>query len=431
MAEHHHSGPPDASGATLRPARPPTGAPVHGYSATDGALIALVFAAALPFATVRLTGMGADSPAVVATTAGVAIVAAAFALSWATEALETVLPVSVAIALLALIEVAPEYSFEVILAYRQQTELAAASMTGANRLLLGAGWPLLALVAWSASRRQRRPFDGILLGRDQVVVLRALLLATLYSFVIVLKASISLLDAIVLAAIYLGSIYVGLRSNPEDEEEEGHGGVGVGARTKTLPTARKALAIGAFLVYGALVLFFAAEPFINSVLEVAGAIGVSSFVLIQWLAPFLSEFPESLTAYLWAATIIEAPKGLSNLISSKLNQWTLLIATIPIAYSVGLGRVAALPLSARSVEELFLTAGQTLFAAALIVRLRFGLREAGALFALFAVQFVVTSQSVRLVLGWVYIALAAMLFVVHWRALLALIGVRSADPRLR
>lgn len=54
------------------------------------------------------------------------------------------------------------------------------------------------------------------------------------------------------------------------------------------------------------ILYFGADPFVDSVLEVAREIGVSEFFLIQWAAPFLSEFPESLTAFLWALTVVNA-----------------------------------------------------------------------------------------------------------------------------
>lgn len=102
--------------------------------------------------------------------------AAAFFLTWATEALEVVIAAPVALAILALVEGAPEYALEILLAYRQQGTLAAASMTGANRLLLGLGWPLIFVVAfverpaeWGAFRDStRRPA----LGHDRVFVRR-------------------------------------------------------------------------------------------------------------------------------------------------------------------------------------------------------------------------------------------------------------------
>src|SRR5579872_2097402 len=115
------------------------------YTRSDWVWIGLAFLTLIPLTGVRFLGIAGGSAFAMAAATGLAIVAAAFCLSWGVEGLETVMPQAVALAILALIEVAPEYSFEVILAFRQQTTLAAASMTGANRLLLGFGWPLLML----------------------------------------------------------------------------------------------------------------------------------------------------------------------------------------------------------------------------------------------------------------------------------------------
>jgi cation:H+ antiporter len=62
------------------------------------------------------------------------IVTAAYFLSRATEALQTVVSHAFALVVLALIQVLPEHSFEVVLAWKQQLKSAAATMTGANRL---------------------------------------------------------------------------------------------------------------------------------------------------------------------------------------------------------------------------------------------------------------------------------------------------------
>lgn len=175
--------------------------PTNGYTRSDWLWIGLAGLTLVPFVLVRFGGRGAGTPAVIAVVTGLAIVAAAFFLSWATEGLETVIPQSVALAILALIEVAPEYSFEVILAYRQQTELAAASMTGANRLLLGLGWPLIFFVAAISARRRGQPYDAVPLGRRNVPEIFFLLVASAYAFVIVLKRTFSLLDSLVLIAI--------------------------------------------------------------------------------------------------------------------------------------------------------------------------------------------------------------------------------------
>lgn len=126
--------------------------PARSYTPRQWSMIALVGVTLIPLIMVRFFGVGGGSATIIAIVTGVAIVAASFALSWGVEALEGVMPQGVALAILALIEVAPEYTFEAILAYRQQIELAAASMTGANRLLLGLGWPLILFTAALAPR---------------------------------------------------------------------------------------------------------------------------------------------------------------------------------------------------------------------------------------------------------------------------------------
>ena len=86
--------------------------------------------------------------------------------------------------------------------------------------------------------------------------------------------------------------------------------------------------------------------------------------------------------------------------SSKVNQWTLLVGAIPIAYSISLGAPAGLPLDDRQVEELLLTSAQSLFAAILIADLRFSRKEAIALAVLFVGQLAFPNPVVR----WWFIA---------------------------
>lgn len=391
----------------------------HGYTRTDWLTITGAALCLLPFVTIVFLHAGPFPPIVVAGAVGLGIVSAAFMLSWATEGMENVVPQSIALAVLALIEIAPEYTFEIYLAFTKQTQLASASMTGANRLLLGLGWPLILFIAFFAARRKGQRFTEIRLDARNAPELFFLLIATLYAFVIVAKRSLSLLDSGVLLTIYALYVIVAFRSRHQpgsdacaDDDDHDDDDVGVAARTKALRGGRKVAAIGAFLVVGAVTLYLGAEPFIRSMLATAKDLGVSQFVLIQWVAPFLSEFPESLTAFIWAATVVLAGKGMSNLISSKLNQWTLLIAAIPIAYSLGLGRLATVPLTPQSETELFLTAAQSAFGIALLLNFRFGLREATALSVLFLIQFFIPIEPIRMVLAWLYLVATAL---VLWR----------------
>jgi len=91
------------------------------YTRSDWLLIGLAASTLIPFALVRFWGVGGGLPFVVAGAIGLAIVAAAFFLSLGVEGLETGMPQAVALAILAVIEVAPKYAFEALLAYRQQS----------------------------------------------------------------------------------------------------------------------------------------------------------------------------------------------------------------------------------------------------------------------------------------------------------------------
>jgi cation:H+ antiporter len=107
--------------------------------------------------------------------------------------------------------------------------------------------------------------------------------------------------------------------------------------------------------------------------------------------------------------------ALGRLISAKVNQWTLLIGSLPIAYGIG-GGPSSLPLDGRQVEEFLLTATQTLLGIAVLLTLRFPRWAAWTLLALYAVQFAIPGQTGRYVLSGIYLALIAL--VLHRRQIL-------------
>jgi cation:H+ antiporter len=90
------------------------------------------------------------APHWLALSSGVAIFGAAFMLSWAAELAQKEIPQALAIALLALIAVLPEYAVDMYFAWQagkdpKYTAFAMANMTGANRLLIGVGWAAVVL----------------------------------------------------------------------------------------------------------------------------------------------------------------------------------------------------------------------------------------------------------------------------------------------
>ena len=71
-----------------------------------------------------------------------------------------------------------------------------------------------------------------------------------------------------------------------------------------------------------------------------------------------------------------------------MNQWTLLVGTLPIVFAIAAGGLHGLPVDAHQREELFLTAAQSFFAVA-VLTLSISVREAWMLFGLFWAQFIV------------------------------------------
>jgi cation:H+ antiporter len=99
--------------------------------------------------------------------------------------------------------------------------------------------------------------------------------------------------------------------------------------------------------------------------------------------------------------------GMLMLISSKINQWTLLIGTLPLAYSISGQTFSPMPMDGRQAEEVLLTAAQSAFAVAIFASLSISLLEAGFLFLLFSAQLGLTDQTVRYGFSAGYIVLAA------------------------
>jgi cation:H+ antiporter len=381
-------------------------------------LCSILLAVAGP--TVRLLGLHL-APQVEVLVFGVAIVGAAAVLAWATEVAQLDVSRALAFSVLALIAVLPEYAVDMYFAWRaagdpQYAAYAAANMTGANRLLVGIGWPLVVILAMLTARRlaAAKPLAGaaraalpVTLPAEARLDNAVLLAATLYSFTIPLKGSINLVDMVVLVGMF--AFYAWRVAQAERGEPELFGPA---ALIATLPTGpRRAATVGLLLV-AALSIFLVAEPFAEALIEAGTTFGVDRFLLVQWLAPLASEAPELIVVALLALRG-EAGLGLAALLSSRLNQWTLLVGTLPLAYSAASGAPRALPLDAHQSEEVLLTAAQSLLAFVVLMDLRLTGRDALLLFALFAVQFFVPALRIEVTL--VYLFLAVVLLIANRR----------------
>jgi cation:H+ antiporter len=113
-----------------------------------------------------------------------------------------------------------------------------------------------------------------------------------------------------------------------------------------------------------------------------------------------------------------------------VNQWTLLVGSLPIAFVAGGGGASGIVLDARQTEEFILTAAQTILGFAVLIDLRLAVWESVALLLLFAVQFPFPDPAVRLGLSAAYVALAAGLLVRRRASIpgIARAAFRSATP---
>jgi len=358
-----------------------------------------------------------------ALSAGLAIFGAAFLLSWAAELAQLDIPQALAIALLALIAVLPEYAVDMYFAWMagqdpKYTAFAMANMTGANRLLIGVGWATVVFAFWLKTRQR-----AVMLEPAHKLEIFYLGVATVYSFIIPFKGRLDWVDATVFITIFI--FYMRRASQAAHVEPELEGPTEVIANWGDGP--RRLVTVVFFLLSG-FTIFIAAEPFAEGLLATGREFGIEEFILVQWLAPLASESPEFIIAVLFA---LRANPGASigTLISSKINQWTLLIGMLPIVYAVSAGQIVPMHMDGRQIEEMFLTAAQSLFAVAILANLSFSVGDALLLFVLFVTQLLIPDPRFRYYYSGFYILLALALVICKRDCREAVMGLLSRPSK--
>ena len=355
--------------------------------------IGAALAIALPGLGLRLFAVQVH-PALGALASGISLLAAGFLLSWSAEAAEHRIGQALVVALLALITVMPEYAVDIYFAYQagrqpgsDYTHFAAANMTGANRLLVGFAWPLIVLLNWLKTRQ-----GAIALTAANAGEISFLGLASLYALVILLKNRIDVWDGGALLgifALYLwrasrqGNTTDGLVEQDHEEEPES----GPSGALLALPRRWQLATMALMMACAGAIVLLMAEPFAESLVATGEAFSFNHFLLVQWLAPLASEAP-TVTLAVLLVLAGSTRTALGMMLSDKINQWTLLVAMLPLALSIGAGAVGELRLDARQHEEFLLTAAQSLFALSLLLGKRLGIAGALTLLVLFCLQLV-------------------------------------------
>ena len=367
----------------------------------------------IPGVIIRFGGLHLD-PALESLIFGVGIIGAAFLLSWAAEVAQMDVSASFAIAILALIAVMPEYMVEAVLAwdagesYRQlavaqgevtkEMSLAAANVTGANRLLIGVGWSAVIIIFW-LKRRSGFDMRGLL-----KLELPMLVVATLLTILVAFSKAIPIWLAVVFIGAYI--FYLWRSSTQESEEPDLLGAAAMIASFR--PLYRRLWVLGLF-IFSAGIILIAAEPFVHGLRATGEELGISEFLLIQWLAPLASESPEIIVAVLFALRA-NPNDGLTTLISSQVNQLTLLVGSIVVVFSISSGQILSFPLD--------------YFEGGFVERLTspFGLQSSEFLLTAAASTFAILLISTRIIKLWHGIALLGI-FVAYMTTLLFFPGI--------
>jgi cation:H+ antiporter len=401
---------------------------------------------------------------------GLAVLGGSFLLAWGAETAEKDVPRAFAIAVLAVLAVAPEYAVDALYAWNagvggataeacsqltaaqiaasqttlargcHDANLAIANMTGANRILIGIGWAgIAAFTVWRAAKtrdpavEKRAGFlnSAVTLDRDIATEIAFLFLATGWAFFVPIGGGIGLLDTLFLVGLYLTYIGLVLRSDIESSDHT----VGVPKYFQSWSLPWRPMVVLTLFGYSGILIFTAVEPFAHGLESIGLQNGIPEFFMIQWVAPLASESPELIVV----AVLVNKARstaGFNALISSKLNQWTLLIGTIAVVYSIGLGELGTLPFDAKQAAEIWITAAQSYFALAILVNFEMTVREAVVLFGLFLsqvlVEFVLIRElvalpfgSYELLIGYtvLYLAIGTALFALRRQALARLLGM--------
>jgi len=382
------------------------------------------------------------SPWAVPVASFAAVITASLLLSWSAEAAEFLVSQGLIVAIIALLQVLPEFMIEAVFAWRRDLENMLANLTGSNRLLMGFGWPMIYVTAMVANfLKTRRLLGPIELRPEDSIQTWALIVSSGYFTIIILRRRFILLDGFILLGMFVG--YLVLLSFLPAEEEGKEDLLAPSRVLVDLPKRVCLSVVGGVLVLAGATMVLIANPFVDSMKAVASGFGIREFYFVQWVAPFLTEFPEKVTAFYWAKRVTRAPVALLNMVSSKVNQWTLLASMIPFVYELSEWRagVAVKPveIADKLAPELWLSLAMTMYGAACLLKRRFTGTNCAILFVLWFVQFVnpdaehgfVHAFDMRKLTTWVFAGLVPVELLLSARTMTPLADLKETWQLMR
>jgi len=239
--------------------------------------IVLAALAALPGIVVALAHIELSYP-MTALAAGISILASAFILVWACDAAQADVSQSLALAVVAVVAVLPEYAVDMYFTWQagrfpdsDYAQYAIANMTGANRLIIGVAWVVVVVIFWVKTRR------AVELGRDRLLEIQFLAMATVYAFLIPIKGSLAWYDGIVFIGLYIWYIVIAARRPQVEVMIEGPG-----AYLADLPRVPRRVWTILLFLFAAATILLNAERFCEGLVCTGKACGISEFLLVQW-----------------------------------------------------------------------------------------------------------------------------------------------------
>jgi cation:H+ antiporter len=345
---------------------------------------------------------------------GAAVVAAAFLLAWACEAAQVDVARGLVMAAVAFVAILPEYVVEVHFAFSGQAEYVTANLTGASRLLLGVAVALPAAVALLPRRWRPGAVGPVALEPSQRLDLAILGAASLWAVRAVARGELGALDSVVLISLY--ALYL-LRAAASTAE--GPAPVGVAAALSELPADQRRRWAGGLMLFAASVILLTAVPFGDAVLGTGAMVGISPYLLLQWIVPVATETPELVVASV-LLTHGRGGQSAAVLLAGAVSQYTLALGTLPLAYLAGAG-VGPLPLPGRERVELLLSIGVALYAVASLITLRLSRGDTAIMLTLFSAQFLLPAVVTRLALALAFLAIAIDVLVHERRSVRSLV----------
>lgn len=233
--------------------------------------------------------------------------------------------------ILALVTTLPEYAFVFWASMKEEYSMAIGSAIGSCTLLITLGYGLVIMLA--TSRFSRNPVTEIVLSKNTRIDAFYLMLTGVLAFAFIAwDDTLSLFEGIVLSVVLVGYVVQIIYKNSRAGEREHE--------------VTKRMMVKSFieLTVGGVIIYFASEPFVDSMIHLAQAINVSPVVIAIVLGPLASEMPEKLTAYLVVLRNgHNAELSVANFLGSKVNHNSLLLAVMPfVAHFKGHDSVSGL-----------------------------------------------------------------------------------------